>query len=628
MKKIFIFLLLSFDVYVHAHLLVVQKNEKKFFEPLSDANIAKYKDDILNVLVHYTWPSCIAYDLSDDEKSKLLVSEQGAEQNFVRQKLQEINKNLDVIFVPTTLYELFYINFYLNKMKKQCAEKSSREEKLYLTDPEYIDLEVSNGLEEIENILNQDKSTVQNIVNEKNKKSQKKISPAEYVKEQINELSQTCNQKLFENKDAFGYPDLLKVHQKFVSMLFSGTNFNVIADLEKFIYQGRSDIKNRLILDLMQTQKDVSKNIKNSKKCSIFYDWMTNTADEYDPSMNESLPEYSGRYGLIHILNFLKKEQDNQIVQKVIDIEYEAAKSNKGLLFRGSDLIQAKGPEKSLKIIGTTQHLGATLESQGLFSMSFGISLFAGAFFYIDAMAYAYLTDFGGYALFVDKFDYVDNYNSNLFLIPGLTIEMALFGAGVWFHPRSKPVTLDKSKHDKPIIGIVTGAIYEEVIKDPYGIFLITRDPYRQAYLFSKYLVENGKIIGNLDVSSLLEDEKIPLDILNNQKIHAGMNALELLVKKYKQRNQQPSKKENKQRNNSKAETISKIADVLKALNIEINQQNTSNDFPFIPGFKNPEFSGQENKIEREEQNNVPIQSICKIADVLRVLNIEINERI
>lgn len=622
MKKILIFLLLSLDLYVHAHLLVVQKNKQSLFEPLSDKNIKQYNDDILNVLVRYTWPSCIAYDLSDDEKSELLVSKQGAEQNFVRKKLQEIDRSLDVIFVPTTLYELFYINVYLNSMKNKCEKASSGEQKSYLTDPEYIDSEVSNSLEEIEEILNQDESVVKQEI----KKSRKQLSSIEYIKKQINELSQTCNQKLFEKNDAFGYPDLLKVHQEFVSKLFFNNSFRVVADIENFIYQSSNDIKDDLIQGLINIQKDVEKNKKIDENYPIFYNWMTNRSANsfYD----ESFPSYSEQYGLIPVIEFLKKEKDNHIIQKVIDIEYEAAKSNKGLLFRGSDLIAAKGPKESLRIIGSTQRMDATLESQGLFSMSFGASLFAGVFFYIDAMAYAYLTEFGGYALFVDKFAYVDNYNSNLFLIPGLTTEMALFGSGVWFHPRSKPVTLDKSKHNKPIIGIVTGGVYEEVIKDPYGIFLITRDPYRQAYLFSKYLVENAKIIGNLEARSLLEDEQIALDILKNQKIHAGMNALELLAKKYKQRNKQQDKQP---RNNLKTQSISKIADVLRTLNVEINQKNISNDrglrtsdfnnnSPFIPNFEQPGFSGQENEIKIDQ-----IKSITKIADVLKTINIEIN---
>jgi len=550
MKKILMFLLLSLDIYINTHLLVVQKNKQAFFEPLSDENIKKYNDAILNVLVHYTWPSCIAYDLSDAEKSELLAPEQGAEQNFVRKKLQEIDESLDVIFVPTTLYELFYINTYLHRTKKNCEEKSSSNKKLYLSDPAYIDSRVANGLDEIENILNQDELTVK----EKIRKSRKVVSPSAYVKNEINALSRICNQKLFEKNDAFGYPDLLKVHQAFFFKLLFNESFKGIVDIEKFIYQKSEDVKNDLIHDLIQIQKDASTNINMIENCFIFWNWITNRSSD---SSNELSPLYSEQYGLIKVIEFLKTEKDNHIIQKAIDIEYEAAKSNKGLLFRGSDIIQAKGSKGSLRIIGTTQRMDARLENQGLFSMSFGASLFAGVFFYIDAMAYAYLTELGGYALFVDKFQYVDNYNSNLFLIPGLATEMALFGAGVWFHPRSKPVTLDKSKHDKPIIGIVTGDIYEEVIKDPYGIFLVTRDPYRQAYLFSKYLVEHGKIIGKLNDQLLLEDEKIALDILENQKMHTGMNALDLLVKKYKQRK------------SLKTKSISRVLDLARTVTMQ-----------------------------------------------------------
>ncbi len=586
MKKILIFLLLSFDFYVHAQLLVVQKNNKGVLEPLSNQNIEKYNDEILNVLVHYTWPSCIAYDLSDDDKSKLLAPVQGAEQNFVRKKLQTINKNLDVIFLPTTLYELFYINSYLNEIKYKCEAKTAGE---YLTNPEYIEQNIPNILEDIEDILNQDKSTVQQEI----KNTGIKLSPVQYVKQQINELSQNCNEKLFDQNDAYGYLNVLNLHQKIFLSVSNQQTFKGILDIETFIFENSKDIKNMLIQNLITLQKKISKDSNIQKNYPLFYDWITHPSGESDIDDSDSL--YSSRYGLTQIIEFLQQEENNHILQKAIDIEYEAEKTNKGLLLRGSDVIKPNG---SLEIIGTTQRADVTLKNQGLFSMSFGVSLFAGAFFYIDAMAYAYLTEFGGYALFIDKFQYIDNYNSNLFLIPGLTIEMALFGVGVWFHPRSKPVTLDKSKHDAPIIGIVTGEEYTDIIKDPYGIFLVTRDPYRQAFLFSKFLVENGKMIGNLNIDSLQEDEKIGLNILKNQDRYTGEKALELLIKKYKQKNKQSKK--------LKTTSIAKLVDVLKALQSESGVKKDKKEENWV------------NKNNQKE--NSKTESIFKVVDVLKAL--------
>jgi len=569
MKKILFFSLLVSNFLLDAQLLVVQINEKGHVEPISNDMIQKHKNDILEVLLNYTWPACIGSDLTDEEKQELLAPQENAELNFVRKKLKQISKELDVIFVPTALYELFYIEFYLN-LRKYICEKSFLEklqEKSYLMDHEYIESKVSNSLEEIEDILKLDETSLKEEMQEANKN----ISLAEFVKEKINELSLNCNAKLFEEEDVYGYPNLLLVHQLFVySYLYSENTVRSLTDIKNLLYKNSEEIKYSIIGHLIKLQQDVANDSDIQEKYPIFYDWMTNNKKNSD---NEPNPLYSERYGLLQILDFLKKEEENHIIQKVIELEYQAAKSNKGLLFRGSDKISIKNYSKG--IIGTTQIIKdeISIEDQGLFSMSFGNSLFAGAFFYIDAMSYAYLSELGGYALFIDKFQYVDNYNSNLFLISGLSTEMGLFGAGVWFHSRSKPVTLDKLKHNKPIVGIVTDYPYEEIIKDPAGIFLVTRDPYRQAYLFSKYLVENGKIIGKIDTKTLIEDEQIALDMLENQKKYTARNFFELWAKKYKQRKKRKTKEISKQQSKFQQQVITNTLDLARAVTMQIKEK-------------------------------------------------------
>jgi len=211
-------------------------------------------------------------------------------------------------------------------------------------------------------------------------------------------------------------------------------------------------------------------------------------------------------------------------LKKTIDLEYEAFKQNKGLLFRGSNLFEVKNiHQDSKKLIASTLY-----DVSEPFSLSFGNSLFAGYINDVGACAYNYLVRNSGYVLFINKFDYVDNYCSNLFFISSLATETAIFGGGEAFHSRSKAAVKEKNQNDGyRVNGMMESYemnlepnedIKKYYVKDPFGIVLITRNPYRQAYLFSKYFLENVVLLGHPNENNLTSEEQIGIEILKNQK--------------------------------------------------------------------------------------------------------------
>lgn len=228
----------------------------------------------------------------------------------------------------------------------------------------------------------------------------------------------------------------------------------------------------------------------------------------------------------------------NQIIQHVVRLEYEAREQNKAMLLRGSGLMDmnvsmGEQPVKKL-LVGSTLYKESDWLSSGQeeipfwkkykeknnlsYSISFGTSLFAGMLNDPGACAYVFLSgcDMGnasmdaqlsvkpvGYALFLNKKDYVEHQNNNLFYLPSLGTLPSLFAAGEWFHARAKAVI-----HTNKEKNIYVKGIFDEPIWDSTGVILITRDPLKHAELFSNFLVQNGRLIQPGDVSLLIEAKK------------------------------------------------------------------------------------------------------------------------
>jgi hypothetical protein len=108
----------------HAELLVVKKDEKGHYVQL-DQNDAKYHKKIAAVILSYQWPMIIANtkldsQLTQEEQSELLSSGSEyacAEERFIRKKIQEIDASYDVVFIPTSLYEILTLHEMRNNNK-------------------------------------------------------------------------------------------------------------------------------------------------------------------------------------------------------------------------------------------------------------------------------------------------------------------------------------------------------------------------------------------------------------------------------------------------------------------------------------------------------------------------------
>lgn len=469
MKRILLgitFVLSSFCI--QAQILVVRVDNNGFVQPLSDEDIQKYNQQIVEILLKYTWPTCIAHDLTDEEKVRLLTPDKsGAELKFVREKIKAVSKELDVIFIPTTLYELFVIKT-INSLK---WSTHSQNPSLF-------------------NVLNQKKDHIL--------KKTKSMSPVEYVKQEINKEYNRFNNKIFaslfsseslvekiiEYSKGSLNTSILLFHKKFVEYLNIYFLSSFILTKIDGIYKVLYDIRYELMKKILQSQE-------------ISDSWL-------GIDVNDQLG----------------------IIKKGIDLDYKGFEKNQALLFRGSNFLNVSALHGLKKILATTVHgvvwqqdekaLVKKARTIPSYSLSFGNSLFAGLYNDQGACAYYYLKSIQdlGYAMFIDKFAYIDNYISNLFFIAPLATEVGLLGVGEWFHSRSKPVILVKKDEEDHIYGLLDTGIL-----DPYGVFLVVRNPYKQAQLFSEYLAKNGVILHKGDYKDLTEEEKNGLvELMKNQQ--------------------------------------------------------------------------------------------------------------
>ncbi len=316
------------------------------------------------------------------------------------------------------------------------------------------------------------------------------------------------------------------------------------------------NINNMLFKDLLEQFSEIQL-CKNGQEISAIL----------EKSTNKILKMLLSKAAMIRIENdevsnyaqcVFKSEQDesrNKIIENVVRLEYEARKQNRAMLIRGSTLesmeVSMTKEPVTKNLIGTTVYQEfEDLSEQGLsdsehsdtssdsyqyqgekipfwkkykeknnhpYSISFGISLFAGLVNDPFACAYTYLSGCGyqegtindntfikpvGYVILINKKDYIDHQNFNLFYIPSLSTLPSLFEQSEFFHARVKAAQLLKN-------GLVNmeGVSHGDLI-DPTGVLLITRDPLKHAELFSNFLVQNGRLIQPGDANLLTDAEK------------------------------------------------------------------------------------------------------------------------
>jgi len=235
------------------------------------------------------------------------------------------------------------------------------------------------------------------------------------------------------------------------------------------------------------------------------------------------------------------------LIENITKIEYEIQHINKALLIRGASFVPFEIKKFGKKDDTPTLLAGNTLqEPKDLtpeekqktsfykytfkpYSIAFGNSLFAGAFIDPEACAYSYLTEYVnqsieqlkqlvGYVLFIDKHDYMRTRISNLFFVAPLCTLAALFAKGEFFHSRSTAAIKIKNNE----IGESVKGFWKIKIIDPASIFLINRNPFEHAALFSGFLAKNGRIIQLGDEKDLTPEEKQFIETMQKNQTDAA----------------------------------------------------------------------------------------------------------
>lgn len=222
-----------------------------------------------------------------------------------------------------------------------------------------------------------------------------------------------------------------------------------------------------------------------------------------------SVPRYNGELRL-HADTIDSISQDNKIIIQTMLLEYAARLENKGLLLRGSKKIDVTINSKNevITVLGNSLGSLTILPNNRNYdekprSLSFGNSLFAGFVFDLGACAYAFLNQYNGYGLFINKKDYVQHQSNRLFFISPLAPITALFAKGEFFHSRNT------------IANPVEGAFVEGIFgQDKLKQLIINRNPLHHAQLFSNYLADNMHIISHEGSfsSSLTPEEQFAYD--------------------------------------------------------------------------------------------------------------------
>ncbi len=373
--RIVFFLFLTIST-INAQLIVFKYDsaEKNNVAALQESDEENW-DAIFATLQKYSTPMCFGHldELTEQEVKELFAAEPYAEQKFIRKKIQEINELYDVIFIPTTLFELFIIEQYFNKKFN-------------------FDDEEANLLADLDNNF---------IEVLKNKKAHKKS---------VFKVHQKINSSFKENyfqvhKDFFDFLD-----HATASIFLKGITLDLF---ESFLKKNISKIAAELIISITALQEKHDRRRCNNLD-NIPFDFTNLKSDVFVHSKSPVLKKHS-------------------YVAQAIKLEYEEQENNTFLLYRGSkgtvhDVRAQKNVTKENVFEKKTSRrdlLDSTLLGQddSIFlngdqflkmeyhpiSLSFGNSLFAGSIIDSLANAYCHLKDKQrGYSLAINKMDYLD----------------------------------------------------------------------------------------------------------------------------------------------------------------------------------------------------------------------------
>lgn len=451
-----------------AQLLVVKKANNRF-APL-DADDERNKAAIAKLFTNYQWPMVIMNEkLSRAEQDALLTAGiPNAEEDFFRAKVKKIHPSYDIIFIPTSLYELYVATQHDKQIPIEQGGNP-------LTTAGRGSINVDNVIRSWD------------------------TNPPKSLKQAYKEVY-----GIFAAVNALFYPDVFM----FINNGLAETLFNAMPELRRM--DDATTLSNYLqalannfaatLINGLGSMNYLSGPIKAEvpyKADSIATDSIIAKviALEYEArAMNKGLL----LRGSSPIKLAAEKEEKEQI-----DIIGSALSHRAGGM--GGYVSYEPTTSTSVSSIATAYKT----KSVGQHSVSLANSLFAGFVYDIGACAFSYLNKLGvGYGLFINKRYYYRNQfmgpakSLDLFYIAPLCDLAAFLGQGGLFHSRTK---VAKNKWDERIL---IDPFLVSPSTDPFGVVTTVRDPLINARLFSAYLAKNMAIIKKGDDSNLLPAER------------------------------------------------------------------------------------------------------------------------
>lgn len=504
---------------LYPEILIVKRVSNEFV-PLDEKDIALHGKAINDIVLKYEWPMCIASKLTEAEQYELLApNKPRAEEIFIQNKIQEVaGSDYYVVFIPTTLYELFCI--------QQIAEH-------YKTDTM-----IGRRLSEIKNDDYTYDRLNNPLVNVFERDTWNKLPNGQYdkveVRRAVYSVYQKVNTNFYDPKESV-YLALNTILAKKLFELRPG--FKKSNSAEQL-----SDLIEKEFKELVIPLVQISSLAKIMELKLFHMRWSVGTMlvaisglksyrdDEYE-ELNKAILEGRGLW--------------QQIVVRVIELDYESRRLNKATLFRTLRLFEAPtryalGPTGRKVVLGNTMPFNDVCKDR--IAISYGNSFFAGALndFAACSGCILYHSRKDGipmssiYALLIDKKAYYENNQNDLFFIPPLAPIEALIQTHEFFHARSKSVT-----------GFVGGGgCFSHVKYDWAGIFTAKRDPLRHAQMFSNYVAKNARIIyipeGDMKKIGTTDEKKIMEVLSKNQeevaKFYGEMYAMKSALAKKTER--------------------------------------------------------------------------------------------
>ena len=498
-KNIVLFLLIAaFNLSLKAELLIFKKTEEQGLEVLSHEESLLYGPIISKIILKYQWPMCTASNLTQAEKNELLTPGiSNAEEIFIQKKLQQAipDLNIQVTFIPTTLYELFcLLNYFKNAERSTLAIK---EKSINFEDNPFdrIGLTlVSQNKNILEKQQHKEISFLRTLSSSDNVRDLFNI--ANMPRKQIFHKYQDVNKLFFDTQAMISFDDVsdLPLFEKDDESAYLYINNKLVQFCLKFPFlKGQTDGV-ALSEAIRSAKKELTDQIKQNFPLTIGKKEQKFITDIFDFWMIPSL--YEDKEGWIDLM---------------IDFDYEAKYKNKAFLIRGINFYEdyVRSDKKIIKktMAGSMmryEYFTDIFNQTKLYSVSFAQSLFAG--FILDnwdmgACVYWFLTQRKqGYLLWIDKKEYVNSQNNSLFFIAPLSTLAGLFGYGEFFHARTKiPLTL-RLKQELELNNLIgVEGVVHKLPFDHSGLLMVQRDPLNQAILFSDYIAKNSVFLNKLN---------------------------------------------------------------------------------------------------------------------------------